>query len=112
LTLQWFKSYLANRQQCVTIHSELSTYATITCGVPQGSILGPLLFILYINDVVNSSKLLKFVMFADDTNVFYSHKNLSELIATANPELGKIINWLRINKLSLNIKKTLYCFSP
>ena len=106
VALQWFKSYLLNRQQCVAINNEFSAYTTITCGVPQGSILGPLLFIIYINDLVNSSKLFKFVMFADDTNLFYSHKNLDNLVATVNQELQKISLWLRINKLSLNIKKT------
>ena len=73
----------------------------ITCGVPRGSLLGPLLFILYINDFQNSSKLLSFVLFADDTSVFYSHKNPNTLVNTVNTELSRIHEWICCNKLSL-----------
>lgn len=106
ITLKWFTSYLTNRKQCVSVNNEYSTNAIITCGVPQGSILGPLLFLLYINDLVNCSKLLKFIMFADDTNLFYSHKNLNDLVDIVNQELIRVSLWLKVNKLSLNIKKT------
>jgi len=104
--LQWLHCYLTNRQQCVTINNEYSKNKIITCGVPQGSILGPLLFILYINDLIQSSKILRFIMFADDTNLFYSHKDLNELSRIVNLELVKVSTWLKINKLSLNINKT------
>ena len=106
IALSWFRSYLSNRSQCVTVNGKISDYLPITCGVPQGSILGPLLFILYINDLVNTSRLLKFIMFADDTNIFYSHKSLTELIHIVNIELNQVSNWLKANKLSLNVKKT------
>ena len=104
--LCWFNSYLANRKQCVVVNGEYSQHLTISCGVPQGSILGPLLFLLYINDLTHSTAILKFVMFADDTNLFFSHKDLNELTNIVNCELNKISLWLKINKLSLNIKKT------
>ena len=78
----------------------------IQCGVPEGSILGPLLVLIYINDIINSSSVPSFIMFADDTNVVFSHNNLLELIHTLNLELIKISSWFKCNKLSLNINKT------
>ena len=108
--LSWFKDYLNNRQQYVSFQSIESHKLKIQCGVPQGSILGPLLFILYINDIIKSSPTLNFILFADDTNIFYSHKDLDILNATLNSELSKIQLWLKCNKLSLNIKKTNYMY--
>jgi hypothetical protein len=104
--LSWFKSYLSNRMQMVDIDLEVSSLKTITCGVPQGSILGPLLFILYINDITNVSPQMKLILFADDTNILLNDTNLTDLISKTNTELQKISHWLKINKLSLNIKKT------
>ena len=78
----------------------------VTCGVPQGSILGPALFILYINDMCNVSILMKSIVFADDTNFFYSGDNLSQVCETVSSELGKLHSWFQVNKLSLNIGKT------
>ena len=69
----------------------------VNCGVPQGSILGPLLFIIYINDFCNSSTLLSFVLFADDSNLFFSHKNPNILVRTVNNELEKVTQWIRAN---------------
>ena len=108
IPLNWFKSYLSNRRQCVSLAGVKSSLKPITHGVPQGSILGPLLFILYINDIVNCSDYLIFILFADDTNLFYSCQNILQLIEIANRELAKLSQWFRANKLSLNVKKTNY----
>ena len=72
ITQEWLKSYLKDRKQFVQIDECASTLLSVTCGVPQGSILGPKLFILYINGICNASTILKFILFADDTNAFYS----------------------------------------
>ena len=78
----------------------------IKTGVPQGSILGPILFLLYINDIEHSSKLLSFILFADDTNIFYSNSCLKSLNTIIQVGMNKVAEWLNVNKLSLNIKKT------
>ena len=79
---------------------------TIKCGVPQGSVLGLLLFLTYMDDISKCSKILSFILFADDTNLFFSHKYADVLVKTMNQELPKITSWLSANKLSLNVKKT------
>ena len=79
---------------------------TITCGVPQGSILGPLLFLIYINDLNNSTSKLSAILFADDTNLFCSSKDLQELESVVNTELTGVQEWLTLNQLTLNIKKS------
>ena len=76
----WFKSYLDNRKQFVSMGGVKSDMLGITCGVPQGTVLGPILFLLYINDFHNCSKILDFHLFADDSNIFYTDKNLSGVI--------------------------------
>ena len=86
----------------------MSDYKSVTYGVPQGSILGPLLFILYINDIINCSEHLIFILFADDTNLFFSCKKITHLLNIVNADLDKLAVWFRANKLSLNIKKTNY----
>ena len=105
---QWFSSYLSNRTQSTEIGSHISSKLNINCGVPQGSVLGPLLFLLYINDIQYCSSKLQFFLFADDTNALYAHKDLKTLELTVNAELHNLYNWLTSNKLSLNIKKSNY----
>ena len=104
--LNWFSDYLSNRKQFVKFNDTLSEQKTISCGVPQGSILGPLLFLIYINDISNCSSLLKIILNADDTSIFYSGKDLDQLLQSVNLELVKLSIWFKANKLSLNLKKT------
>ena len=104
--LQWFKQYLENREQYVNYKNISSNVLPISCGVPQGSILGSLLFLIYINDLPRVSSIIKFIMFADDTSLLISGKDPVMLQNIINQELDKVANWLYANKLSLNIEKT------
>ena len=106
VAFSWFKSYLTNRKQFVHLYGIDSKIKNITCGVPQGSVLGPLLFQLYINDLPNISKKLKFYLFADDTNIYFEASDLVLLEKIVNKELQKLYEWLCLNRLSLNISKT------
>ena len=106
-TLQWFKSYLSGRKQFVYLNGVSSSMLEIILGVPQGSILGPLLFLLYINDLPLCTKLF-ILMFADDTTLLASGKNLVELFNFVNEQLHLICTFFRINRLALHPKKTQY----
>ena len=106
VALEWFKNYLTNRDQVVKFNNSVSSREKITCGVPQGSVLGPLLFLIYMNDIHKCSEILSFILFADDTNVFYSDTNVKSLNQVVNNELIKVTEWLQANKLTINIKKT------
>jgi len=108
IVLSWFRSYLDCRKQYVSVNGTSSTLQNISCGVPQGSILGPLLFIVYINDIVNCSDILHFILFADDTNLVYSNTKSVSLKTALNAEPYKLSKWFCVNKLYLNIKKTNY----
>ena len=109
-----FKNYLSERYQYVSVGNATSNHCKINTGVPQGSILGPLLFIIYINDIHNATDAFKFILYADDTTLI---SNISKFKSTnvpnstsqnINDELGKISNWLAVNKLSLNASKSNY----
>ena len=105
VALQWIDSYLSNRLQFVQFKQYRSSDQIMRCGVPQGSVLGPLLFLIYINDLPNATNLTETVLFADDTSIFYSHSNIAHLIATLNNELNNINIWMKANKLAVNITK-------
>ena len=109
LPLNWFSDYLTSRKQFTVVNGLNSQINPILCGVPQGSILGPLLFLLYINDLryICSDK-ISIVMFADDTSLFTNHKSIHQAVDTLNRELSNLSTWLKANKLTLNIKKTKY----
>ena len=109
----WFKSYLTDRKQFVSINGFNSDLEFNNCGVPQGSILGPLLFLIYINDLHNSIKFCKTHHFADDTNLLYFNKSAKQLNKHVNYDLKHIVNWLNANKICLNVSKTeLVVFKP
>jgi len=110
IALQWFQSYLYGRSHCVKLGSVFSDMETVNIGVPQGSILGPLLFLIYINDMPNVSKIFSFTLFADDTTLANSNCNFAELINSTNVELNKIYDWTMSNRLSINYDKTFAFF--
>ena len=108
LPLQWFTNYLTNRQQYASLAGVESSRQTVVCGVPQGSSLRPLLFLIYINDIPNCSEKLSFRIFADDTNIFASSPNATQLETLINQELLMVKEWCDTNRLSINFKKTNY----
>ena len=110
VSLEFFRSYLRGRSQYVTYGGYESERGPLDCGVPQGSVLGPLFFLLYVNDMGCAGKGLEFILFADDTNIFAEGRDLSELIRRVNKGLESLSAWFRCNKLTLNLKKTEYIY--
>lgn len=104
----WFNSYLKNREQFVSISGRDSTKKKLKYSVPQGSILGPLLFIIYINDMPNINKIAKFILYADDANIIITGSCLAEIEDIFTVLSRALVNWVSQNELSLNIKKTNY----
>ena len=106
LPLDWFNSYLSQRKQYVECIKFRSETRQVECGVPQGSVLGPLLFILYINDLPDAIENARSIIFADDTTIYISGRNIESIYRTMNRELNVVVDWYRANKLSLNETKT------
>ena len=102
----WFKSYLSNCNQYVSINGYKSGLAAVYCGSPQGSVLGPLLFLLYINDPNQSIKFGKVHHFADDINLLYLSNSITKNNKLINVDLKHLVNWFNTNKISLNVKNT------
>ena len=103
--LEWFKDYLFNRKQYVKYDGVNSDERPMTNGVPQGSILGPLLFLLHINDIGLEIKQSKMLLYADDMVIFYSDKDPKKIEGIINEEFNYVINWLEYNNLTINLKK-------
>ena len=107
-TIEWFKSYLSQRKQLTDIDGTTSSWLDMELGVPQGSILGPILFLIYVNDINNCDTTAKFVKFADDTTVITSAPSLKEATHKMNITMDKVNTWFQSNKLNLNPSKTRY----
>ena len=104
-TLNWFENYLSNRKQMTCLNGYMSDKKTVTCGVPQGSLLGPLLFSLYVNDLPSIIKHSELSLYADDTCIFYSSKNAEDITEKLNEDLSHVSRWLVDNRLFVNKKK-------
>ena len=105
--LSWFEAYLSSRKQYYRIKGVDSNISSIYIGVPQGSYLGLLLFLVYINDLLCIVKSSNVSLYADDTSIYHSSKNITQLNTALNKEHGRLNGWLKGNKLSLNVAKTL-----
>ena len=111
LALEWIKCYLSKRHQHGEFNGILSSFHEISGGVPQGSVLGPLFFLIYVSDLCQISNIYDLVLFADDTNLFFSHFDFPTLMNLINFKILKLSDWFKANKLSLNIQKPNYIIS-
>lgn len=107
IALMWFKNFLSDRYQCTKVDKKLSNFLKMNCGVPQGSILGPILFSIYINDITSACNFSKPYLFADDGALFFDDTCRKSYI-NMKFEMITIMKWLNVNKLSLNSNKTEY----
>ena len=103
--LKWIENYLFGRVQKTICNNKLSNRSNVICGVPQGSILGPLLFLVYINDINDIFKNAKFQLYADDTVIYSSGENIFEIENNLQRNIDYFSNWCEINKLTINTKK-------
>ena len=103
IALKWMESYLSNRHQFVSVNGSDSNTQLVVHGVPQGSILGPLLFIVYINDIVNTNKICMFVLYADDANILITGNSISEIEEIFNTLSKNLDKWVNLNGLALNL---------
>ena len=110
ICLKWFENYLQNRKQFVKYGDTKSKEMIMKCGVPQGSVLGPLLFLIYMNDIYKSTTQTSLIRFADDTNLFYSNKDINELETLTTSKLKNVVTWLEDNPLSINIKRQILSY--
>ena len=104
----WFTSFLSNRKQFCTVNGQQSGSRLVTCGIPQGSCLGPFMLIIYLNDFEKCLEFSKASMYADDTHVTLTSSNIDGLLTNAHKEVRNISEWMRINKLSANQEKNQY----
>ena len=103
--LKWFRSYLSNRKQFISYNDSKTEIKIVKCDIPQVSILGPLFFLIFVNDLNNSTKVLDLVRFGDNTNLYCFDSDIRTVFEIANQELGQISDWFLANKLSLNVEK-------
>jgi hypothetical protein len=107
-TRQWIKDYLLNRKQYIVYINTKSQICGVEIGVPQGSNLGPLLFVTYVKELPNISSTLSCIQFADDTSIFIKGNSLLDITSTLNWKIVKILHWLKDNMLTINVSKTNY----
>ena len=109
LNLEWLRNYLSERYQCTIANNIISDKKLITCGVPQGSVCGPLLFLMYINDIASVLDYCKVSLYADDTVIYLAHENVNIAVELVQKDLNNLSNWCTRNKLTVNSKKNKYC---
>ena len=103
-TLYWFRSYLSNRSQCTLVNGKLSNFTNMAIGIPQGSVLGPILFLLFMNDL--PSYVESVTLFADDTMLDVSARTIDEVVPKLQTEINKLVEWFFRNKLTVNVNKS------
>ena len=108
IALEWIRDYLSNRKQYVIYNNVKSPIENVVIGVPQGSILGPLVFLLYVNDMSNGASNLSFIQYVDDTSIFVKGSSLLSIYKIMNNGMKQVNEWLKNNRLSLNVSKTNY----